>query len=320
MQRYKIIHDVVEGLIQELPWLDTHEKKGKGRSKVAKRVVVAKGLKDVVQFQDEIWTKRLAGIEKPTLSLEGDGQDDDDESLADSASCAGSVSSTSQLSTCTDDTSHRKHKRKSTHTRKTEHVARMMLHPLAGSSTKTAGGNEELFEHFLTVDDSALPHAFAHPPSRLQMLAVSRGEGAIPDDELFAEGELEGFLRNEEEVDTLRTTVEWDADSVQPGTTPKSRKRRRVESEEPDSPQFERKTKRIDMAALTRLLDPSTITDEDGAFQDSHADDEEGAIGDDDAYDNYVQLSYGGDTEEVVEEWRPLSPGGGGFDEDRYDI
>ncbi|KAJ8457423.1 hypothetical protein ONZ51_g11545 [Trametes cubensis] len=65
MQRYKQIYDLVEEWIREVPWLDAHERKaakgrqGGGRSKVAKRVVVARGVKDVVQFQEEIWRKRV---------------------------------------------------------------------------------------------------------------------------------------------------------------------------------------------------------------------------------------------------------------------
>ncbi|KAJ2966000.1 hypothetical protein NUW54_g13934 [Trametes sanguinea] len=49
MQRYKQIYDLIEEWIRDVPWLDAHERKrakgreGVGRSKVAKRVVVARG-------------------------------------------------------------------------------------------------------------------------------------------------------------------------------------------------------------------------------------------------------------------------------------
>jgi hypothetical protein len=50
-------------------------------------------------------------------------------------------------------------------------------------------------------------------PTRLQLLACLRGgssEDKIRDEELFAEGELENFFRDENEVRILRETFGWD--------------------------------------------------------------------------------------------------------------
>lgn len=86
MQRYKVIYDLIEEWIREVPWLQAHERKkgGTGRSKVAKRVVVARGLKDVVQFQEEIWNKKLEDQARPHLVLDIDDEEDkeDDDSMS----------------------------------------------------------------------------------------------------------------------------------------------------------------------------------------------------------------------------------------------
>ncbi|CAL1703707.1 unnamed protein product [Somion occarium] len=74
MERYKIIYDAVEAWIKDVPWLEAHEKRvgSKGRSKVAKRIVVARGLKDVIQFQEELWSRQMESVPKPVLMLDVD--------------------------------------------------------------------------------------------------------------------------------------------------------------------------------------------------------------------------------------------------------
>lgn len=99
MQRYKMVYDLIEEWIREVPWLDGHQRKkgGGGRSKVAKRVVVAKGLKDVVQFQEEIWRKKLIADARPRLEFDADDEEDhDDDSLG---SLHGESTSESSMST-----------------------------------------------------------------------------------------------------------------------------------------------------------------------------------------------------------------------------
>lgn len=346
MQRYKAVYDLIEEYIRAVPWLDAHEKKGKGRSKVAKRVVVARGLKDVVQFQDELWQKKLAGEAMPVLEIEVESNDGDEE---DDSVSMGSCASTSGMSVASSQRggqgiasgSQRKKLRKTVHDRAVEQTSQFLLHPLSRKSSPLPsvssihGDGTDLLQHFFTADDSSLSHAFAHAPSRLQLLASSRGSEAIDDDELFDEGELDGFLRTSDEVEVLRRTFGWDqpAEAQEPaGTAPArlSGKKRKREDDpvvggDTTAGSAGRRTKRVDMDALARLLDPDTHLGD----VDVENDDPFGALGlgwdalDDQGQDEgeEVLVESGGDGEgEVLEEWRPLSPGGGGFDEDRYDV
>ena len=73
MARYKLVQEEVLVLIEYVPWLDKYQSKN-GRAKVGKRAIVAKGLKDVLLFQEEIWRGRL----KPTVELDiSDGENND---------------------------------------------------------------------------------------------------------------------------------------------------------------------------------------------------------------------------------------------------
>lgn len=343
MQRYKAVYDLVEEYIRDVPWLDAHEKKGGGRSKVAKRVVVARGLKDVVQFQEEIWRKKLEAQTRPMLDIEvesnADGDEEDSQMSADHTIGMSVVSSQSGISSgqgagAIHAPSQRK-KAKTAHGRAIEEASQFLLNPLAKrvvSSTSRPRSKPpqsgELLEHFLTVDDSALSHAFAHPPTRLQLLTGSCGESAIPDEELFDEGELEGLIRSQDEVDVLRQTFDWDVSEQDDAdaTPKKSKKRKRCDTEsKDDTVESEPKhTKRVNMDALARLLDPETNLDDFGDDEDFDALGLGLGLGldekdEDEQEDQDLPHAIVGGGDEEIEEWRPLSPGGEMFDEDRYD-
>ena len=56
--------------------------------------------------------------------------------------------------------------------------------------------------------------------TRLQTLLLNRiSEEAIQDHELFDEGELEGFLRSDAEVELLRVANGWEAEGAPPETS-----------------------------------------------------------------------------------------------------
>lgn len=84
MSRYKMIQDIVAEWIKEVPWLDQYQCK-EGRAKIAKRLVVARGLKDVLQFQEEIWRKKLEANDLPRVALEVDDDHDDHDESSDSS-------------------------------------------------------------------------------------------------------------------------------------------------------------------------------------------------------------------------------------------
>lgn len=336
MQRYKAVYDLVEEYIRDVPWLQSHEPKGKGRSKVAKRTIVARGLKDVVQFREELWRKKLENEGWPVLDIEVDSNDgDDNESVATSEHSHGmSVMPNQRVASREDDSAPQPKKaRKHEHSHAVERTSQFLLHPLAQpsrSSASSSGGTQgasSLLEHLFTIDESSLSHAFVQPPTRLQLLASSRGGEAIDDEELFEEGEMEALLRTSVEVDALRPTLirEWgiaDDEDQGPRTPPRSHKKRKREDETTaPSASSNQRTKRVNMDALARLLDPDTHLDEmdeEGGFdalafgldQEEHGAEEEAQ----------VPFEFPPGDEEEVGEWRPLSPGGGGFDEDRYDV
>ncbi|KAI0755737.1 hypothetical protein C8Q74DRAFT_1373488 [Fomes fomentarius] len=232
-----------------------------GRSKVAKRVVVARGLKDVVQ--DDIWRKQIESGGRPVLQLDihsKDGEASGDE--WERCETAGSTSACQ--ATRTPSTGARFAKKVRTrHARSVVHASHFLLNPLATSvhprSSTTESGPPDLLTHLLTADAASLPHAFARAPTRLQLLASERGgkdKNHIADDELFAEDELEGALPK-----TLRLGKKW------------------KRGEEKDGHEGTGKTcgsKKIDMDALARLLDPDadlgldSVSGDFGAAGDGH--------------------------------------------------
>ena len=226
MQRYKQIYDLVEEWIREVPWLDAHERKkakgkeGAGRSKVAKRVVVARGLKDVVQFQEEIWRKRIeSGGGRPVVQLDADEGASGDE--WEGGEGDGSAASTEPAPP--------RKKAKTHHPRSVVEASQFLLNPLsaslpavpASSSPPTAtssAGPPDLLTHLLTADASSLPRMFTQAPTRLQLLATERGgtdERHITDDELFTADELEGLMRSAEEAEAVRIAMGWSEAGMQ---------------------------------------------------------------------------------------------------------
>ncbi|KAM5542568.1 hypothetical protein V8D89_003529 [Ganoderma adspersum] len=376
MLRYKEIYDLVEEWIREVPWLDAHERKpakrgreGKGRSKVAKRIVVARGLKDVVRFQEEIWRKRVAHDGRPLVQLDADESDKGTTGSGDQwwdSSAAGSSSGSSSRSVLGEDRMPPRKKARTRYAKTVVDASQFLLNPLSAAAPSPSSsspaptssmGSPDLLTHLLTADASSLPHAFVHAPSRLQLLSSARGgteEHHIADDELFAEDELEGLMRSPEEMEAVRTAMGWDLDDDErvdarndwegvgenvPCETraAKGKKRKRKlpgggDGLDAGSGSQPRGSKKIDMEALARLLDPDADLDlatedtvdtpanngcdaagpEDLDDEDDEEDWEEqeggaNAVGP----HNGANVGYGA-AEEEVEEWRPLSPGGGG--------
>lgn len=239
LRRYNEIYDLIEEWIQEVPWLDQVETKGNGRRKVPKRVVVARGIKDVLQFQEEIWRKKVEAHGKVQLELDLDDEEDrsDDETL--STTTGSSSSASKRGSEAPDDTRvDRPRKRRKTKHRDLDDASSFLLRPLNSSlpavadpsgpppsalavtSTSLALAQRPttpqplpLMSYLLTASPSAV--SLNHKPSRLQLLVAERAHGVddIDDCELFADGELDGFMRSDAEVADLRATLDWpDAD------------------------------------------------------------------------------------------------------------
>lgn len=303
MQRYKLIAEAVLTGVESVPWLTKHEKRSGGRSKVPKATVVVQGLKDVLRFWEDIW-KGGAVPERPQLELEEDedsGAWSGDEAESVGASSTGSEGSARSLSSVDSAATSRKRKRGS---RKVTQASQYLLNPLStsvpplpgssgagiASNARATLGVPDTFSpaHLLTAHVSSLSAA----PTRLQILAIERGgEEDVGDEELFEDGELEGFMRTEEEVEVARRMIidSDDEDGDQCGAED-VRKKRRADGEVQG-------TKRIDMERLNALLADS----------------------------GEETPSYGEAGVEEVSEWRPMSPEVGGFGGDidvgdRYDF
>ncbi|KAF5386842.1 hypothetical protein D9615_001887 [Tricholomella constricta] len=340
MTRYKIIQDEVASWIEQVPWLGKYEQrslgKGKNRAKIGKRSIVARGIADVLQFQEEIWRGRL----RPTVVLDTSDQDqeEDKKDLAEAE-----VSTTTNVAT----TGHRlpnfssrppPHKRQKVVHHPLRDATQFLLNPLTAPlpacdslsrrpqpqaqvqaqvqgiplspppfqnnahrastsmrsttpshplrnripsrvppatlpQTQTQGHTQALSRGSLTSYVLTAPNVSAlssvAPPTRLQLLAASRATAAdIRDDELFEDGELEGFLRPAGEAEEMRTrlvglgilTEEFDKETSGGGREGKSQgwgkgkgKEKRMEAGEEEDSGGVRKS-RVDLKALARFL------------------------------------------------------------------
>ncbi|KDQ59544.1 hypothetical protein JAAARDRAFT_33124 [Jaapia argillacea MUCL 33604] len=250
MQRYHVLLEALVVAAEGLPWLDNGEKPGKGhakgktkeggKTKATKRTLVARGLKDVLQFWEEIWGKVAEEKEKPVLDLEcgsEEGETNDDEQSEasfSSISVGGSESGTLKglgpkrpSPSCDVGPSVKKRKRVP---KALEHASQFLLNPLSVppmprtpsgpqpasspsdlSSAISPQPSHDLPFHLLTTMSPSLTQA----PTRLQLLVAQRGgEVEIGDEDLFEEGELEGFVRGEEEIEALRRTMSFESDTV----------------------------------------------------------------------------------------------------------
>ncbi|KAG2365804.1 hypothetical protein BDR07DRAFT_1329059 [Suillus spraguei] len=313
--RYKASYDLIEEWIREVPWLDQFVYKGKGRgasarSKVSKRSIVAKGIIDVIQFQEEIWARKMSALGKASIVIEADPADEDgkkDEEAFFSETC--SINESPELH-------HQPRKKRKTKDRSVEDAYHFLLNPLSaksytlsnpmesedpGTSTTCSDTSSPILTPptvpFTTHLLSTSSYDSKHSLSRLQLLALSRGGGSaehIHDDELFVEGELEEFFRNSEEQEALKPLfrLQWqeEDDTV---AHPADSKPQTARTE------VSRGSGRVDMTALARILGGEEVIDVD----DEECEVESGSSTP--ATPRHVQS----DTAEEISAWRPLSPG-----------
>ncbi|KAH7922836.1 hypothetical protein BV22DRAFT_1016542 [Leucogyrophana mollusca] len=352
--RYKVIYDLVEEWIREVPWLDQFVYKGKGRgnnarSKVPKRTIVARGLQDVVQFQEEIWAKKMNAQGRPSVVIEADpgeteGKEDVDE---DDRGSSETFSTASKTTESYDTPSGPPRKKRKTKREVLDDASQFLLNPLTSTlpaiaspsfchvppsrtftlpppetsdSDRLSTAHISLTSYLLSCSASALTRRDV--PTRLQLLAADRGgstEEHIDDEELFGEGELEGIFRSEQEREALEPLfmMEWGESggrrSGEVGNHAEESKSAKGKEKE-----VSRGSGRVDMEALARVLGGEDLSGDDKS--DAEEVDEE---------QYFHQLAtpprdaHTMDGVEEVEEWRPLSPenafgrGYGGMD--RYD-
>lgn len=296
MDRYRILYGVVEDWMKQVPWLQSsaqpHSRASSSRSKLTTRSAVARGLNDVVQFQEEIWEKELYGTGKIFLDLdsidEGDGSGDDRSTPAaspnddrDDESDFSSVTLASASVTTNSSVTKRKgiissreasieliprsiKKRKTRHNRSVESASQFLLDP-SNTPIKPTNDNQ-LLSHLLSSDAFSLSHTFIRPPTRLQLLHASRpgGSDAIFDEELFEDGELEAMFRTEEEVSILMQLVDWSRVEEEKGsknalTAPRNRSTTPGHGTSQGDQTLQQGTGRINMDAFKRLMDPDNF-------------------------------------------------------------
>ncbi|KAG1891304.1 hypothetical protein F4604DRAFT_405757 [Suillus subluteus] len=278
--RYKASYDLIEEWIREVPWLDQFVYKGKGRgasarSKVPKRSIVAKGIIDVIQFQEEIWTKKMSALGKASIVIEADPADEDGKKDEEAF-----FSETSPISEPPELCHHQPRKKRKTKDHSVEDAYHFLLDPLSAKSyTLSNPMVPEDPSASTTRSDTSSPiltlptvpfatHLLStslydskHSPSRLQLLALSRGGGSaehIRDDELFVEGELEELLRNSEEQEALKPLfrLQWqEEDDTVAHHADRGQQTVRME--------VSRGSGRVDMAALARILGGEEVVDDE---------------------------------------------------------
>ncbi|KAJ6496542.1 hypothetical protein C8R47DRAFT_1318207 [Mycena vitilis] len=204
MGRYKVIQDEIMDRIDKIEWLDHYQpNNGKnGRAKIPRRLVVARGLKAVIESEREYRREQL----NHTGRTKGDESDSDE--LPDRGP----------------------RKRRRVHA--LQEATRFLLNPLSGplpASFLSASHSSLPLPTFLLT--SSLSMRRNTVPSRLQLLSAARGgvgPDEIRDDELFEDGELDKIMRTDDQIIELRGILGWEegAEEEKPPTvSSKPRKR-----------------------------------------------------------------------------------------------
>ncbi|KAJ7582857.1 hypothetical protein C8J56DRAFT_865148 [Mycena floridula] len=334
-KRYQGFQEDFRKSMAELPWLSKYEVVG-GRSAVSKRLVIARGLKDLIQWKGEVW-KNMAQLDLPKVDDESsdDGTEDmvytEVSTVAPAPAPAPSHDSIPLPS---------KNQKKKIVRRDISDAARFLLDPLNAPLPRTESKTENdspdstsaLTTYILTgPTDSVLGSKVL--PTRLQLLSASRGgtdEKLIPDEELFEEGEFEGMCRNDEEQESFLRLFEQASPPKNPSKVNKRKAEKEIDSSERQSSGKHQKVKtsRVNLKAMAEFLgdgsgdtvlgrDCFSEEDKQDAFLEHNDKDEE-----EDEDHGYPLYSFHDDGGAVVLDWRPPSPVGHSADqyyEEEYD-
>ncbi|KAK0459588.1 uncharacterized protein EV420DRAFT_1641793 [Desarmillaria tabescens] len=377
MNRYKAIQGDIVTMMEGIQWLDQYQKKNNGRAKVSKRLLVARGLPDVLSWQDEIWRKKIEEQGRPIVDLDCDCDEDVD--LNDHEIDQANFACSHPTSASTHELNIRPRKKQKTRHALSE-ASQFLLDPLSGSLplsalsvkssvTEHAHGNLHrnnepqdlhtylpLTSYLLAAPLTALQSS--KKPTRLQLLSVARGGAStsdVDDDELFEDGELEGLMRTEEEIQDLIEIWEreklMEVESDQERRAHKTKNKAKIrykggkENNENDHESFVG-SKKVNTDALARFMadDYDDMRDDDSedvvnvlglGFSDDEDEDEDGQ--DNSMNGIMMQHAYStlgherkpspdtgqqpqDDNEVVVlRGWRPPSPDGSSLHESRYD-
>ncbi|KAG5221171.1 Transcription initiation factor IIB [Salix suchowensis] len=320
MARYKLLSDLILDCVDKIPWLDKYETV-QGRAKVARRIVVARSIKDMIQFYEDIWVQKREELRK-NVSI------DHDEAICDFDNDATEMSSSSSIYSAQDDVGRaplgppRKKRRvdkslEDAHLFILDPIAHRIPSSLSSVTVPIDGDNDNPRQPAQPVLTCTPPPPIPVPRPH-DLLATTRGgESAVDDDELISDNEWEQMLRTDEEMTQLQAI--WE--QILPSDTDTSKGDRvPSQSRTPDAAgkhkQQGQVPGRINMEAYSRLM--QGLGDNDNEQESDSA--EEGI-----SYlkkvinGSIVDAFIHGDEEVVVDEWRPLSPGTGLRAEDHYD-
>ncbi|KAK7054967.1 hypothetical protein VNI00_003430 [Paramarasmius palmivorus] len=347
---YKSMQDELVQWIEELNWLDTYEKSGRGRAKVAKRLLVARALKDLISWKDDIWKKKLKASNCFSVGAEIDRLGEPN-AVEDDVP----LSTVSTFSAVPEDDG-RSRKRRRVH-RAIGDAAHFLADPLTGpipsssfhststtnnpaSSPRNVSTSYDITHHHLSLVQYLLVtpaqvHTVKTVPSRLQLLAVTRGGSGpetIPDEELLADGEWEAMQRSSSEIEeilnkwridgTLESIEKAQSQVDKPERPIKSKKRKIKDgSEEGDRDGDGRRrkmSKRINLDAFKVFMNNEEseeflgidsalgIEDYSDVSDDDHHDSDDNS--DADAPRPSFATSWDTGDGDVIDEWRPCSP------------
>ncbi|KAK0228407.1 hypothetical protein IW262DRAFT_1263364 [Armillaria fumosa] len=334
MNRYKAIQGDIATMMEGVQWLDQYQKKNNGRAKVSKRLLVARGLPDVLSWQDEIWRKKIEDQGRPILHLDCDCDEDVDlnDHEIDQANSA-SPHPNSVVPSAHELNMRPRKKQKTRHA--LSEASQFLLDPLSGSlplsvlSVKPSiteytrrnlqRKNESqglhtylpLTSYILAAPLTALQSS--RKPTRLQLLSVARG-GASPsevdDDELFEEGELEGLMRSEEEIQDLIDI--WEREKLMDVDSDQERRAQGTKNKAKSRNKGGNENKENDHESL--------VDGEDNSINGTMMQNAYSALG----YKRKPSSDTGqqpSDGSEVIilQGWRPPSPDGPSIHESRYD-
>ena len=323
MRRYKTVYEEVSLWSSALPWVLEN---GTKSSKVSKRQMVARNLKDIVQYQEMNWKSSFEASPPPAILTDGT------EILRSSGASSEALVNPQNDTAMQESSSSSKHRKTVKRTQLVDDVSLFLLSPLSSSQSSRSSSNAKAssLEHasyLLTADAPSL----VNKPTRLQLLAHSKGVNEITDEELFSEGELEGFMRSEDERLIVAKSFDWARDH--PGNESPLDHEERHTAEARNRNRGRGGTSRINVEALNRLLHEADdiewtepyYTDDDWAIsrdqpsvavdrfnQDSSisSDHDKTPIARIESSEAQVELSHSSAAdEEVIEPWRPLTPG-----------
>ncbi|KAG9094589.1 hypothetical protein FRC06_010670 [Ceratobasidium sp. 370] len=197
--RVREIERVIEDWRLELPWMQSDIPLNR-RKRTTK---IAKWIKDVVSFKDDLWSKQIDAVDhalySPSTDDASNDEADDDTSCTGSTSAAGSKRSDTQVSSTTSG------KRRCLDAgyydsgRPRAYVVEPLKKGVSRTKTLASLLNPDAMESISTS---------AAKPDMLEELGRLGAPKHIRDEDLFEDGELEGLIRTTPEVEAL--SLRWE--------------------------------------------------------------------------------------------------------------